>query len=85
MTVEFLSQEIAYFEESRSELLKKYEGQFALIKGRELLGTFTTFEEAYDAGVAKLGNVSFLVKPIIKDEPVQKLPALTHQLIDARF
>ena len=37
-----LAQELSFFDEKKAELLKHYRGQFALIKGRELFGMFTS-------------------------------------------
>ena len=71
-----LAEELAFFQEQRPELLKHNNGQFALIKGRQLHGTFTTFEEAYAAGVKLFGNKPMLIKQILEVEPEGKAPAL---------
>jgi hypothetical protein len=83
MAAEELKRELEYFEERKPELLKYYRGQYALIKGRELLGTYTTLEEAYAAGVRRLGNVPMLIKQVEPEEPVHHIPALTHGLLRA--
>lgn len=78
-----LDQELACFKRHRTEWLMHHKGQFALIKGDELLGTFTTGQDALLAGIKRLGNVPFLVKPIIeREEPVQ-FPALVVNVISA--
>lgn len=67
-----LEQEREFFESQRGELLKHYKEQFALIKGNELLGTYTSHEEAFDAGIHRLGNQPFLIKQVReKDEVIQ--------------
>ena len=78
---DILSDELGFFEEKRAEWLKLYPGQFALVKGRELVGTFTTFQEAYSAGVKRFGNAPMLIRQVIPTDPVEQAPALTHGLI----
>ena len=79
-----LIDELAYFEELRPKLLRHHAEQFALIKGRTLLGTFPTDEEAYAAGVKRLGNVAMLIKQVLPEDPVHHFPALEHGLMRAR-
>jgi hypothetical protein len=79
-----LTQELAFFEAKQAELLKHYRGQFALIKGRELVGTFTKREEAYAEGVNRFGNVPMLIKQIVPSDEPERIPALMHGLINAR-
>jgi hypothetical protein len=78
-----LTAEIAFFEERRAEWLQHYTGQFALLKGRELLGTFSTQAEAIQAGLARLGNVPFLVKQVLPSDTVALSPALMLGLLHA--
>ena len=82
---EQLKEELAFFEEQRVALLEKHRHHFVLIKGRELKGTFTTFEEAYAKGVTEFGNVNFLVKQILDNEPIEHIPALTYGLVRTSF
>lgn len=78
-----LKQEIECFEANLDTWIKTYEGHYALIKGCELKGTFTTNEEAYNEGVKLFGNMPFLIKRIEKKAPIQQLPALSIGLICA--
>lgn len=71
-----LKEELEYYESIKTELLKNYLGQYALIKGKKLEGTFTTSEQAYAVGVAKFSNQPFLIKKIIEKEEIQHIPAL---------
>ncbi|MDE0144580.1 MAG: hypothetical protein OXI53_05850 [Nitrospira sp.] len=82
---EQLQEELAFFNEQLATLLEKHRYHFALIKRRELKGTFTTFEEAYEKGVTEFGNVNFLVKQILDKEPIEHIPALTYGLMSASF
>ncbi len=79
-----LIDELAYFEELKPTLLRDHAEEFALIKGRVLLGTFATMEEAYAAGVKRLGNVPMLIKQVLPEDPVHHISALEHGLMRAR-
>lgn len=78
-----LETELAYFIKIKQELLKHYEGKFALIVGEQLVGTFDTQEAAYTDGVAKFGNVPMLIKRIERDERIESVPAMSFGLIHA--
>lgn len=78
-----LEVERKFFEEQKAELLKHYDGQFALIMGYRLVGTFTTHGEAFSAGVENFGNVAFLIQRVQDEEEVIQHPSLTIGLISA--
>lgn len=84
LAMSVLEKELAYFEQRKADLLAHNRGQFAVIKDDQLLGTFTTFTEAFAAGVKAWGNMSFLVKEVAPEtEPVQS-PALSVGMLYAR-
>ena len=85
MSVDVLKKELQYFEKIKADLLKTNQGEFALIKDETLAGTFTTFEEAYGAGVEKFQDSPFLVKQVLEQESPENLPALVHSLLHASF
>lgn len=74
--VEEFKPEMAAYESKKAELLKLCEGKFAVFKGDEFLGVFDTSNAAYDAGMSKWGNVSFLIIPVRKQERIEQIPAL---------
>ena len=78
-----LETEREYYEEQKTELLKHYESQFALIIGSSLAGTFTTHEEAFNAGVEQFGNVAFLIQQVQERDEVIQYPSLAIGLINA--
>jgi len=80
-----LDKELKFYRSQRDELLKHYENQFVLISGNELLGSFTTDLEAYEAGLKKVGNVPFLIKKVVRKESIEKAPALVLGLLNARL
>ena len=49
------------------------EGQFVLIKLRDVLGFYSRYEEALQAGYEQLGNEAFLVKQILRYEPTYQV------------
>ena len=72
-----LSQELAYFESIRKSLVKHNFNQFAVIKGEILLGTYSNFDDAFNAGIDEYGAEIFLVKKVLEKDEVQSNPALT--------
>ena len=77
------TEEFTAFEQRQQELLNLCEGKFALFKGSEVLGVFDTPQAAYDAGLNKWSNVAFLIKPVVKEEKPQQIPALYLGLLHA--
>jgi len=78
-----LEQELQYFHAHKDEWLRIYADQFALIKGEELYGTFTTLQEAFDEGIRRLGNQPFLIRQISEREELVQYPALSVGMLSA--
>lgn len=83
--MDILKEELAFFEENRAELLSKFPGQFALVKGRRLVGVCSTQEEAYKRGVEAFGNEAFLIKQILEKDIAEQVPLLAFTLRRAGF
>ncbi|MFI5454376.1 MAG: hypothetical protein ACHRXM_02905 [Isosphaerales bacterium] len=49
------------------------EGQFVVIRGRDVLGFYPRHEQALEAGYDQLGSGPFLVKQILAHEPIYQL------------
>ena len=79
-----LQTELAFYKDQKTELLKHHEGQFALIKDKKLIGTYTTWEEAFKDGVKRLGNVPFLIRLVQEKDEIVQFPALAVGVISAR-
>jgi hypothetical protein len=79
-----LERELSFYEEHRDELLGVSPGQFALIKGGELIGVFPTLQDAYHRAIERFGNAPILIRQILPADPPQKLPAFTQGLLRAR-
>jgi hypothetical protein len=59
-----LEEELQFFAEKKVDWLPVHVGKFALVKGRELLGTFDTGEAAIAEGARRFGSQSFLVRQV---------------------
>lgn len=80
-----LEKELDFFESKRAEWVQHHEGKYALVKEHELADFFDSAEAAYSAGIAKWGNVPFLIKRVLKNDPVEHAPALAYGLLNASF
>jgi len=69
-----LAEEIATYRNHRPQLLREHMGQFVLIKGADILGTFPNYSTALREGYRRFGIVPFLVRQIADPEPVVYLP-----------
>lgn len=78
-----LKQELEYFLSIKEELLQHHKDQFALIKDKQLISTYTTWEEAFDDGVKKFGNTQILVKQVLEIDELIQFPALAVGAISA--
>jgi len=71
MKAGLLQKELEFFESKRAELLAKAKGEYALIRGNKLIGTFFCQKDAIRRGYEMYGNSPFLVKKIVEfEEPV---------------
>jgi hypothetical protein len=71
-----LEKELNYFQQHKAELLAHDAGKFALIHDSDLVGTFSSFKEAFEEGAKRFGTKPFLVQHIA-DQPDQiQYPAL---------
>ncbi len=78
-----LERELKTYEQHKDDLLAHNDGQYVVIFGDQIIGAFSTFEEAYKAGVAKCGTLPFLMQPVTKHQALIQFPALTVGMIHA--
>lgn len=65
-----IEQERAAFDDLLRQLLPDHEGEFALLKGGELLGLYASHAEAFQAGLDRFGpKTIYLVQEIQPDRP----------------
>ena len=69
-----IAEEIAAYRNHLPQLLREQAGRFVLIKGADILGTFSDRSAALREGYARFGVVPFLVRQIADPEPVVYLP-----------
>ena len=78
-----LDVERAYYSENVEEWKRQFSGKFVVVKERELIGAFSSLEEALAAGAARCGLDSFLVRLVGESEKTVSIPALTLGLLGA--
>lgn len=72
-----LEKELEVYQRERESLLA-HEGEYVLISGDEVLGTFGAYEDALRAGYQQCGDKPFLVKKI---EGVERLQSFTRDIL----
>jgi hypothetical protein len=60
-----VEEELSYYNQHKAELLSSYEWKFVLIKGSKLIGSYDNAESAYQEGLQRFGNSSFLIKQVL--------------------
>jgi len=78
-----LEQERAYYDEHLQEWLERLAGKFVVIKHRELLGAYDTFDAALRDGTRRAGPREFLLRQVLPDQPQAHIPALTQGVLRA--
>ena len=68
-----LGLEWATYQANKRELLR-YEGQWVVIHGEQILGIRPSYEDALRLGYEWAGYVDFLAHQILANEPVHLLP-----------
>lgn len=76
-----LAKETAYFEEHDKEFRRRYEGEYTLIHGERLVGSYSEEAAAVADGIRKFGTDPFLVRRPGEAEPVLKAPAYSLGLL----
>jgi hypothetical protein len=69
-----LTEELAVYEANKLDWLKEHEGEYVLIKGKEVVGFFEDEEEALTAGYARFGLVNLMVKMVEETERIYNVP-----------
>jgi hypothetical protein len=67
-----LAIELVTYRDCLDDLLR-HEGQYVVIKGREIAGYFLDRESAVAAAIARYGRRPVLVKKIVEREPVRRI------------
>lgn len=78
-----LDAERAFYAEHMSEWTPEHSNQFVVIKDVNVLGFYSTIDDALAAGASQFGLESFLVRQVGVDEQTLTIPALTLGLFSA--
>jgi len=66
-----LAVELEYYAAHKGNWLRKYSGNYVVIKENTVLGFYPNFEAAYRAGATTYGiSEDFLVKQVLEHDPV---------------
>lgn len=66
-----LSNELSWYESNKNAWLDSHSGEFVLIGGKETVGFFPSYEQAFEAGLEAFGiGTDFLIKQVVEHEPV---------------
>ena len=72
-----LGEEIRFYEQNRETLIEHHLNRYVLIKGSEVVGSFSSEGQAIAEGVRRFGTDPFLVRLTGEDTPLVSVPALT--------
>ena len=74
---QLLAEEIAFYDANKESLKREHSGRYLLIKGRELINSFESEEEAVTEGIRRFRqSTPFLVRLAGEDTPVLSVPLL---------
>lgn len=65
-----LEKELKTYEQNKPSLLAKSAGKFVLIKGDQIIETFSSYADALSAGYKQFSDQEFLVKEIKEIETI---------------
>ncbi len=86
MDANVLQEEREFFASHVKEWAAQFSGKFALVHGRELVGTFDTQSAAYAEALKRFGIVPVWIAQVVpQPEQVAQFPALALGLIHANL
>ena len=71
-----LQQELEFYGKNRERFLKEYTNRYLLIKGKSLIASYQTSDQAIGEGVRQFGSEPFLVRMSGTDTPNVTVPVL---------
>jgi len=57
-----LQEEFKFYLKNQNELVKQYNGKYLVIKGQDIFGAFSSFDEAYVTASKELDAGTFLIQ-----------------------
>ncbi len=76
-----LVEETEFYDQNRERFIHEHTNRHLLIKGRALIGSYPTADQAVGEGVRRFGAGPFLVRLAGEDTPVASIPALALGLL----
>lgn len=76
-----IQDEIAAYEAIQSELEAEHRGEWILMRNRQVIGLFSSFEQAATEGLRQFGRSSYLIREI-GAEPIRLPVSVIHHLYD---
>jgi len=76
-----LERELKYFNDNKDEYLRIYPNMFVVISDDKFVGSYTTQEQAYEAGIKACGLKPFLLKQVLPDGDNTSVPAYSLGLL----
>ena len=73
---DLLADELIFYNQYKEQFLHEHTNRHLLIKGSELIGSFSTKEQAIGEGVRRFGTEPFLVRMSGMDTPTITVPVL---------
>ena len=71
--IDAIRREMAAYDEMRAELEAEHLGKWVIVRNRELVDIYETFEDAAEAAIARFGRGPYHIREV-GDEPVRQLP-----------
>lgn len=63
----------AWFENNRAYIAQQYQGQYVIVLGKSIRGSYPTLGAAFNAAVQQFGpHAGFVIKQAIAGQPVEK-------------
>ena len=74
---QLLTDEIAYYDAHKKQLMHEHRERYLLIKGSDLIGSYESEDEAVADGIRRFSSEPFLVRLAGEDTPVLSVPLLS--------
>jgi hypothetical protein len=66
-----LATELEFYNLRKREWLQQHSGEYVVLRGRDVLGFYPAFSDAYTAGARAWGTgTDFLVRQVLEHEPI---------------
>ncbi len=76
-----IRREMAAYEEMRAELEAEHLGKWVIVRDRELVDVYETFEEAAEAAIARFGRGPYHIREVGDERVFQMPPAVAFGLL----